>query len=139
MTLHDLLATCEPRTGATETEITAVERSLGQLLPDDYKAILRESNGLEGFFAPGAYLILWTTADIHPLNEAYSVAEFLNDVILLGTDGADTGYGFTWEGGKPRYISVPLVGMGPSEVLPRGDTFIGLLEQVSKLDLASRG
>ena len=123
---------CQTRPGATESEIAAVERELGNPLPDDYKAVLSESNGLEGFVAPEAYISLWSSADIRARNDGYGVAEFLPGVgvVLIGTDGGGTGYGFAWERGKVRYISVPLIGMEPCEVSTLGSTFSELLDRL---------
>ncbi len=60
----EAFAGCQTQPGAMESEISALERDIRQPLPDDYKALLRESNGIEGFVAPEAYLALWSTADI---------------------------------------------------------------------------
>ena len=132
MTLPEAFAACQTQPGAMDSEISALERDLGQRLPDDYSALLRESNGMEGFIAPEAYIVLWSVGNIHSLNEAYSVSEFLPGVVLLGTDGSGTGYGFTSEGGHVQYVSVPLVGMDPNEMSRLGNTFEGLLERLRK-------
>jgi hypothetical protein len=107
------LLACDRRPPASHFEISAAERDLGLTLPPDYKEFLRETNGLEGFVAPEAYLILWSASDLHSLNGAYAVSEFLSGVTLLGTDGGDTGYGFRFREGQVEYVSTPLVGMEP--------------------------
>lgn len=68
--------------------------------PDDYKALLQESDGLEGFISADAYVSLWAAADLASLNDAYAVVEFVPDVTLLGTDGGGTGYGHRNVGGR---------------------------------------
>jgi SMI1 / KNR4 family (SUKH-1) len=82
---------CSRRPPALDTEISATERVLGLTLPPDYKAFLRETNGLKGFVTQEAYLILWAVSDLPSLNESYGVSEFLTGVTLIGTDGGDTG------------------------------------------------
>ncbi|MDI1432848.1 SMI1/KNR4 family protein [Polyangium sorediatum] len=131
-TLDAFLATAQTRAGAKDSEIALVEREIGQRLPDDYKAVLRRSNGLEGFVAPHAYLMLWSIDGIRSLNEAYSVAEFLPRVILIGTDGGDTGYGFAWEEATACYISVPLIGMEPKAVTNLGSALTDLMNRLRK-------
>lgn len=79
-----------------------------------------DSRGSSG---SGAYLLLWPIADIPALNGAYAVTDFLPGATLLGTDGSDTGYGFTRRGGAVQYVRFPLVGMGPEVVSEMASTF----------------
>jgi hypothetical protein len=76
---------CDRRPPATDVELSAAERALGLPLPPDYAALMRETNGMEGFVAQEAYLILWAVSDVPSLNEAYGVSEFLTGVTLIGT------------------------------------------------------
>jgi hypothetical protein len=101
------------RPAASESEVAAVERDLGRSLPPDYRALLCEANGMEGFLAPEAYLILWSASDIPSLNAAYALSEFLPGVTLIGTDGGDTAYGFRLRAGRVEYVCTPLIGMEP--------------------------
>ncbi len=123
MSLPKQLRGCSLKSGATEEQLAAVEAELGRRLPEDYRQVLRDSDGLEGFVAPETYLSLWSTSDLASLNEAYAVGEFLPGVVLLGTDGGDTGYGFTSRGRQNRYIIVPLVGMSPETAREVADSF----------------
>ena len=131
MTLRDALKACETRQGASESAIATVESALGQRLPEDYRRLLAESDGAEGFVASDAYISLWSTSDLVPLNDAYSVAEFLPGAVLLGTDGADTGYGFRISDDVVEYIAVPLVGMTADAVTSAGRTVEELVAWVS--------
>ena len=130
MTLPAALSSSEKHPGATDDELADLEGDLGTSLPEDYRRILRESNGAEGFFGNERYLVLWRTSDIASLNASYSVQEFLPGVILFGTDGSDTGYGFTRSAGV-QYVSVPLVGMAPEEMLLLGSSFSDFLHHLS--------
>jgi vacuolar-type H+-ATPase subunit C/Vma6 len=70
MNLRDALKSCTTYPGATEAEIQAAERALDQPLADDYKRVLRASNGVEGFVGFDAYLALWHVEEIASLNVA---------------------------------------------------------------------
>jgi hypothetical protein len=127
------LLACDRRPSASETEISAAERDLGLMVPPDYKAFLREANGVEGFVAPEAYLILWSVSDLHSLNAAYAVSEFLAGVTLIGTDGGDTGYGFRFREEQVEYVSTPLVGMEPAALKVMGASLNELVARIATL------
>ena len=130
MTLPDVLNSCEARGGATEGVLHDAERQLGRRLPDDYKAVLLESDGLEGFIGDDVFISLWSASDLASLNNAYAVSEFVPGVTLLGTDGGDTGYGFRKDGEHLEYVAVPLVGMEPTAISVMGRTFSELLARL---------
>jgi hypothetical protein len=121
---------CGRRPPALDIEIAATERVLGRTLPADYETFLRETNGLEGFVAREAYLILWAVSDLPSLNESYDVSEFLAGVTLIGTDGGDTGYGFRIREGQIEYVSTPLVGMEPAALKRMGTSLEELAARI---------
>lgn len=132
MSLPEILRLCETRNGAKEGAIRDVEQWLGEPLPHDYKAVLLESDGLEGFISEDVYISLWSVADLASLNDAYGVSEFAPGVTLVGTDGSDTGYGFRKESERIEYVAVPLVGMEPSAISVIGTSFTELLAKVAQ-------
>lgn len=132
MNLPEILKSCETRSGADEGALHDAEQQLGRALPDDYKAVLQESDGLEGFISADAYVSLWSAADLAGLNEAYAVAAFVPEVTLLGTDGGDTGYGYRKVGEQIEYVALPLVGMEPSAITVIGKSFMELLESLAQ-------
>jgi hypothetical protein len=132
MTLPPILRSCQLRPPASAAQVKEAERVLSFELPADYKELLLQTNGLEGFVSPTSYLLLWSIADVPELNEGYAVADFLPGVVLLGTDGGDTGYGFARREGAVQYVSVPLVGMGPEVVSVMGSTFEEVVERLSR-------
>lgn len=82
---------------------------------------------------PGAYLMLWSTKEIAPLNEAYATAEFAPGLVLIGTNGGDTAYGLLDSGdGRRSYVNVPLVGMSLDAIELMGSS---LLDFVASLQL----
>ncbi len=116
-----------PRGPAQAGDIQAAEQKLGVRFPDDYRAFLQASDGLEGFVGEDAYLMLWYAKEVAELNEGYSVAEFAPGLVLIGTDGGDTGYGFTQKGGGHQYVQVPLVGMSADAIEPKGRSLSDLV------------
>lgn len=132
MSLPQTLKACETRSGAAEGALHDAERRLGRALPDDYKAVLQESDGLEGFISADAYVSLWAAADLASLNDAYAVTEFVPEVTLLGTDGGNTGYGYRNVGEQLEYVALPLVGMEPGAITVIGRTFVELLERLAQ-------
>jgi hypothetical protein len=132
MSLPEILKSCETRRGAAEDAIHDAEEQLGRAIPDDYKAVLQESDGLEGFISAEAYVSFWAAADLATLNDAYAVAEFVPEVTLLGTDGGDTGYGYRKFGEQIEYVALPLVGMEPSAIVVIGRSFMELIESLAQ-------
>ena len=92
--------------------------------------MLRASDGLEGFVNDEAYLAISATSDIHRLNEAAAVHDFLPGVLIFGTNGGGTGYGIEWLDTGTRYVEFPLVGMDRSEVTPLGVSFAEFLDRI---------
>lgn len=132
MRILDILKSCETRGGAPTAVLYEAEQELGLRLPADYKALLLESDGFEGFIGAQVYVSLWPAADLAILNDAYAVSEFLPGVTLFGTDGGDTGYGFRKVGNRIEYVAVPLVGMVPSAVSVVGDSIIEMLSKLAQ-------
>lgn len=130
MSRHNLfeISDLTPRAGAERTQIETVERELGCNLPEDYRTFLRTSNGLEGFVSSEAYLILWPVQEIIFLNTAYATAEFAPGLVLIGTNGGDTGYGIIVSQTKFQYVRVPLIGMSLDMIEPMGDTIVDLVK-----------
>jgi SMI1 / KNR4 family (SUKH-1) len=116
------------RAGADRSKIDDVEKALGLSLPEDYKMFLSKTNGIEGFAASESYVLLWPLEEIAELNEAYSVSEFVRDLILLGTDGGDTGYGYLRSDGRAEFVRVPLIGMSLDSAEPMGESFFEFVD-----------
>ena len=130
MTLPKLLKSCKISNGASRASLDNVEKQLGCQLPPDYKNVLLESDGLEGFISEDCYLSLWSSSDIASYNESYAVSEFVPGVLLVGTDGSDTGYGFRTSSGRIEYLAVPLVGMKLDAIEVMGHSFGDLIERL---------
>lgn len=130
MKLAVLLGSCESKGGGSEEDVSASEDRLGKKLPPDYRRFLLERNGAEGFIGRDQYVSLWPASDLADLNSAYAVSEFVPGLVLIGSDGGETGYGFIDIAGRPRYVAVPLVGMSPESLISMGDSLVDLLEHL---------
>ncbi|MCU0450991.1 MAG: SMI1/KNR4 family protein [Bernardetiaceae bacterium] len=114
---------------ATSSAIDSAEKFFNLKLPTEYKYFLQFSNGLEGETADG-YLVLWGAEELIELNQAYNVNEFISNIILIGSDGAEDAFGFDTT--NMSIVKLPFIGMGhiPNEKL--SDTFSGFLSSQIK-------
>ncbi|MGO6852900.1 SMI1/KNR4 family protein (plasmid) [Rhizobium beringeri] len=112
--------------GASLSEIEACEASLSIILPEEYKAFLRISNGFNDEVGQG-YLVLWSVAELAKA-DGYELFEFQTDRFLIGSNGGPTAYGIIGE----DYISIPFVfaGAWSDEVRVLGQTFAEFIEAI---------
>ncbi|HIP39182.1 MAG TPA: SMI1/KNR4 family protein [Desulfocapsa sulfexigens] len=113
---------------APNEEITKAEKKLRVSLPFSYKEFLKFSNGAEGDIGKENYLMLWKVEELAELNEAYGVDEFADGLLLIGSDGGDTAFGFDKRTPTMRIITVPFMGMSLDEVQIIGEDFEVLLK-----------
>lgn len=119
------------RPGASEPAIAAAEQAIGRSLPDDYRAFLRESNGIEGLVGE-AYLMLWPVEELGTLNA--DARTYVPGLVLVGGDGGGEALGFLETNRGTRYVQVPFSGMSADATEDLGAT----LADVATL-LHSRG
>lgn len=112
--------------GASLSEIEACEASLSIILPEEYKAFLRISNGFNDEVGQG-YLVLWSVAELAKAN-GYELFEFQTGRFLIGSNGGPTAYGTIGE----NYISIPFVfaGAWSDEIRVLGQTFDEFIEAI---------
>ncbi|WP_324822885.1 SMI1/KNR4 family protein [Sinanaerobacter sp. ZZT-01] len=114
----------------TEVELNIPEYAgLSCFLCKDYIDFLNQYNGGVGNIGENSYLHLWKFEDIEERNKEYGSAEFLTDIILIGSDGGDTAYGINGEG---KYIEVPFIGMDDDAVHVIADEFDRFIEYLNK-------
>lgn len=97
------------------------------IFPADYKEFLNMYNGGNGSVGENSYLELWAFEDIDELNKDYEVAEFLSDIVLVGSDGGDTAYGINQKG---EFVEVPFIGMDNEEVKEVAVSFDDFIEYI---------
>ncbi len=105
---------------ATPSAIEAAEKFFNFKLPTDYKEFLQFTNGLEGE-TTDSYLVLWSAEELVELNQAYNVKEFLSNIILIGSDGAEDAFGFDTT--NMTVVKLPYIGMGHIANQKLSDTF----------------
>lgn len=105
-----------------------VRRSLDEVhagFPAEYVGFLQQSNGGEGMIGEN-YLILWKAEEIGPLNQAYEVAEYAPELILIGSSGGGEAIAFDTRKTPWNVVMVPFVGMDTDLALPVSDSFANL-------------
>ncbi|MFT3701723.1 MAG: SMI1/KNR4 family protein [Agriterribacter sp.] len=114
---------------ATPSALETAEKFFNLKLPSDYKAFLQFTNGLEGETTDN-YLVLWSAEELVALNQAYNVKEFISNIIIFGSDGAEEAFGFYTT--DMSIVKLPFIGMGhvPNEKL--SDTFSAFLFSQTK-------
>jgi len=114
---------------ATHSAIETVEKFFNLKLPTDYKEFLQFTNGLEGETAD-SYLVLWSAEELVELNQAYNVNEFVSNIILIGSDGAEEAFAFDTT--NMSVIKLPFIGMGHIANEKLFDTFGAFLSSQVK-------
>ena len=82
-----------------------------------------------GIIGENSYLQLWDKNDLEELNDLYEINEFLDNCILIGSDGGDIGYGINAKG---QFFEVPFIGMDDAEIHILADDFMSFIEYLSK-------
>lgn len=96
-------------------EIASLEKTLGVLLPLNYKDFLAWSDGGEGDVGD-LYLSMWTIEQVIELNALYSITTRMGrDFVGIGTDGGDYCFALDLRRGE-RFVVVPLGALAEDEV-----------------------
>lgn len=129
--ITDLIRCVSVNNGADKELISRVEDKLGFQFRDDYKLVLEQMNGFEGFVGGDQYVIFWPADQLLELNDSYNTQEFAPGLFLIGTNGADAGYGFDLRDPLLPVVEVPLVGMCLSQVKQRGRTLFDFFQNLA--------
>ncbi len=121
------LRECTRNDPASQSAISTLEQAIGIRLPVEYRELLQLSNGLEGFVSDTHYLVLWPIEQVAELNDGYRVSEFAPGLLLFGSNGGDTGYGFDTRTEELPIVEVPFVGMSLEQAKQLGTTFAAFL------------
>lgn len=130
----DLFARFKGNPPAPQTIVDEFESSMGCKLPSDFREFLGYCNGGEGFVGPHSYLVLWPVEELQRFNHDYEVADYLDDVLLIGSSGGGEAYGFQTSVAPWRVIQVPFIGMEPKlvdVVAPNFSEFVATLNAAS--------
>lgn len=123
--------TLEP--GASAESLKHLKAIEGVDLPDDYRSFLADSNGGEGFIG-SEYLILWKAEELEQFNRAYEVETYAPGLFLFGSNGGGEGFGFDTRSTPYQVVQVPFIGMDLKHATQVADSFLDLLEKMSRSD-----
>lgn len=129
--IASLIAGCKTNPGASDEVLDELQTNLGVSLPQDYLALMRNSNGLEGPMGADCYLMMYRAEDIPDLIERGLVSECLPGLLLFGSDGGDQGYAFDSRvPGLPiAKLSLSCLDSDPTPIISR--TFVDFLEYLT--------
>jgi len=126
-TYKTLVEGCKMGEGMSVNSIDEVRKTLGKPLPNSYVEFLKEMNGVEGFIGSTVYLVLWPADKLAAYNEMYGVCEFAPDLVLIGSDGGNTGYAIDTRVSGGEFAEVPLVGMSHDDTTKISNTMSDFL------------
>jgi hypothetical protein len=115
--------------GATNVAIASGERQLSVKLPMEYVEFLKFSNGGEGFVGK-EYVILWGIQDLASMNQSYKVQEYVQGLLIFGSNGGGEAFGFDTRTPEWPIVEVPFVGMEWGLAKPIGASFYEFLESL---------
>ena len=118
----------------TDKELVEIETEIGFLLPDDYKEFLKVVSGCEGIFHNKNYAILWKGDDLRKYNQEYQVSDFLEGMLLFGSDGGGEAFAFD-SLNEMAIVRVPFVGMERYLAMPIAKTFVDFLDALCEREL----
>ncbi|HYK74264.1 MAG TPA: SMI1/KNR4 family protein, partial [Pseudoneobacillus sp.] len=80
--------------------------------PEDYIEFMLSSNGGEGQINE-RYLRLWEMESIVEANgvEGYSIEEFAPGLVVIGSDGGGTAFGYDFRSETPKLVEVDFIGL----------------------------
>lgn len=84
---------------ANRSELKTLCMACGDL-PPSYLQFLTASNGAESCVNDigGDCLALWSCSEIPEMNEAYQIARYVPELLVIGSDGGDCAIGFDRKG-----------------------------------------
>jgi hypothetical protein len=115
--------------GLSDRDIHGIEKTMNITFPNDYQDFLHTVNGCEGIFNGKNYAILWNGCDLQKYNQEYQVDEYLEGMLLIGSDGGGEAFAFDKLNGM-IIVRVPFVGMDRDLAVRIADNFTALLSSL---------
>ena len=113
--------TTDDSQGATEQELDDAAAAFGIELPEDYRAVMRRTNGGECDFGE-SWMVLQSLEAAIERNATFKEAGF-PPFIFFGSDGGGDGYAWDLRPERhSRYVVVPFIVPEDEAVIPCGDT-----------------
>ncbi|TCP92050.1 SUKH superfamily protein [Cricetibacter osteomyelitidis] len=95
--------------------------SLPFKLPTDYLDFLQKINGGEGFI-DDEYIILWKAEELILFNNKYEVAEYTDDIFLIGSNGG--GEAIAYDLKTMNIVFIPFIGMSRKYLIFKSKNFL---------------
>jgi hypothetical protein len=115
---------------ASDDEIREAEQRLGLVthLPADFRAWLKRSNGVEGWYGP-VYLVLYSLDNVISVTQAADAGERLPGFLAVGSDGGGELIAYDLRKSAPPIVMVNSVSAGWHEGLYQAASFSEFLAQ----------
>jgi hypothetical protein len=113
---------------AEEAELVELESKLQGSLPQDYRELLKRSDGLVEMM-PDAYIRLWSYEAVLTVHasDAYGLDQSLPRLLLIGDDGGGELLGFDLRQSPLRLVLVNAISASWSEAAYQADSLSRLL------------
>lgn len=128
--LRDILRHLKCQPGASEAALQKLADGLGTELPLDYMEFLGLTDGADGFYGYG-YWLLHSTEEVRDLTKLSGAQEFAPGLVLIASDGGGIAFGIDTRCGIPaqmEYVEMDLIGLDWNEVFARKPTLVELFE-----------
>ncbi len=125
-----MIKNLELRPPVLDSSINEFEKVSGISLPKEYKALLKITNGGEGFIGENSYVMLWALEELLKLNESYDVSRFSPGLLIFGSNGGGEAYCFDTRTEEMSIVQVPFVGMDLDLLQGVADTFENFIEKL---------
>jgi hypothetical protein len=116
---------------ASAEALRAAERSIGKILPEDYKRFLLEHDGGDGFIGTD-YFIFWKAEELSKFNDGYEVSKYAPGLLMFGSNGGGDGFAFDTRTSPYRVMQVPFIGMSVADKFCVAESFNELLERMHR-------
>jgi SMI1 / KNR4 family (SUKH-1) len=116
--------------GASEAQITKVERYFGVRFPDDYRRSLAAQGSIDQFVPPaGDYLTIYPIDQIIEINQAGSIPERFPGAVVIGGDGSREMLVYDFREDPPALVLLDITAEGWPAALYQAPSLTALLEQ----------
>jgi hypothetical protein len=129
------------RDGASEEQLRTLEEHLSVRLPEDYRALLRMSNGAVGH-GPDLFVIMDSAEEVPEDTTGRGAAEYVPGMIIIGSDGCGNVLGIDTRSGDPErmtYVMVDPICLGWDEIWHRAPSLDALFTLMRTTDDRTAG
>ena len=119
----------EGNEGAPPEAVAKVEKSFGLKLPDEFREILLEADGLGGVMGDHE-LQIWSSDQIVAFNRANEVQKYFPAFLMFGSDGGGETYTLDYRTNPPSVVLVAAIGFDYKSAIPIGRDFISFLDRL---------